>query len=45
MQTVIRRCVPDEKFNEIIHACHVLPVGGHHGGVHTTPKILNSEYY
>ncbi|XP_049371079.1 uncharacterized protein LOC125836027 [Solanum verrucosum] len=42
---IIRRCVPEEEFNEILHFCHSSPVGGHHGGVRTTAKILQSGYY
>ncbi|XP_049345493.1 uncharacterized protein LOC125810019 [Solanum verrucosum] len=42
---IIQRCVPEEEFNEILHACHSSPVGGHHGGVRTTAKILQSGYY
>ncbi|XP_049357118.1 uncharacterized protein LOC125821794 [Solanum verrucosum] len=42
---IIRRCVPEEKAIEILHACHASPVGGHHGGVRTSAKVLQSGYY
>jgi len=42
---IIRRCVPEEEVMEILHACHASPVGGHHGGVRTTAKVLQSGYY
>ncbi|KAK4724035.1 hypothetical protein R3W88_026814 [Solanum pinnatisectum] len=42
---IIRRCVLKEKAVEIFHACHASPVGGHHSGVHTTAKVLQSGYY
>jgi len=42
---VIRRCVPEEEAVEILHACHTSPVGGHHGGVRTAAKVLQSGYY
>ena len=42
---IIRRCVPEEEAIEILHACHASSVGGHHGGVRTTAKVLQSGYY
>lgn len=42
---IIRICVSEEEFNKILHACHSSPVGGHHDGVRTTAKILQSGYY
>ncbi|XP_049344711.1 uncharacterized protein LOC125809113 [Solanum verrucosum] len=37
---VIRRCITEEEAVEILHACHTSPVGGHHGGIRTAPKVL-----
>ncbi|XP_015162807.1 uncharacterized protein [Solanum tuberosum] len=42
---IIRKCVPEEEAIEILHACHASPVGGHHGSVRTTVKVLQSGYY
>ncbi|XP_015165386.1 uncharacterized protein [Solanum tuberosum] len=38
----IRRCVPEEETIEILHAYHASRVGGHHGGVSTTAKVLQN---
>ncbi|XP_049397314.1 uncharacterized protein LOC125861468 [Solanum stenotomum] len=42
---IIRRCVPEEEAIEILHGCHASPVGGHHSGVRTAAKFLQSGYY
>ncbi|XP_015163826.1 uncharacterized protein [Solanum tuberosum] len=42
---IIRRYVPEEETIEILHACHVSSVEGHHGGVRTAAKVLQSGYY
>ncbi|XP_075096506.1 uncharacterized protein LOC142174584 [Nicotiana tabacum] len=33
---LVRRCVPEEEMNAILHSCHASPYGGHHGGDRTT---------
>ncbi|XP_049364536.1 uncharacterized protein LOC125829342 [Solanum verrucosum] len=38
-------CVPEEEAVDILHACHTSQVGGHHGGIHTAAKVLQSGYY
>ncbi|WMV54698.1 hypothetical protein MTR67_048083, partial [Solanum verrucosum] len=30
---------------EVLEACHTSPVGCHHGGIHTTSKVLQCGYY
>ncbi|XP_049410599.1 uncharacterized mitochondrial protein AtMg00750-like [Solanum stenotomum] len=42
---IIRRCVREDEAIDILHACHTLPVGGYHGCVRTTAKVLQSGYY
>lgn len=38
----IRRCVSKVKVYVILEACHTSSVGGHHSGVRTTSKVLQS---
>ncbi|XP_049405190.1 uncharacterized protein LOC125868613 [Solanum stenotomum] len=42
---IIRRCVTEEEAIEILHAYHVSPVRGQHGGVRTTTNVLQRRYY
>jgi hypothetical protein len=42
---VIRRCVPEEEVQEILHHCHAAPYGGHFGGDRTAAKVLQSCFY
>ncbi|XP_015163678.1 uncharacterized protein [Solanum tuberosum] len=42
---VIRRCVPEEEAVEILNSCRTSLVRGHHGGVRTATKVLQSGYY
>nr|XP_016464237.1 PREDICTED: uncharacterized protein LOC107787214 [Nicotiana tabacum] len=39
---LVRRCVPEEEMNAILHDCHASSYGGHHGGDKTTQKVLQS---
>nr|XP_016435741.1 PREDICTED: uncharacterized protein LOC107761960 [Nicotiana tabacum] len=36
---LVRRCVPEEEMNAILHDCHASPYGGHHGGDRTAQKV------
>lgn len=45
MDHIIRRRVPEVEVDVILDACHASPVGGHHSGVRTTSKVLQSCYY
>ncbi|WMV37893.1 hypothetical protein MTR67_031278 [Solanum verrucosum] len=42
---IIRRCVPKVQVDTFLDSCQMLPVGGHHSGVRTTTKVLQSGYY
>ncbi|XP_024028191.1 LOW QUALITY PROTEIN: uncharacterized protein LOC112093618 [Morus notabilis] len=42
---ILRRCVPEEEMESILHQCHSSPYGGHYGGIRTTSKILQSGFY
>ena len=42
---IIRRCVPEEEMEIILHHCHSKEVGGHFGGTKTAAKILQSGFY
>ena len=42
---IIRRCVPEEEMESILHHCHSKEVGGHFGGTKTAAKILQSGFY
>ncbi|XP_070037286.1 uncharacterized protein [Nicotiana tomentosiformis] len=42
---LVRRCVPEEEMNAILHDCHTSLYGGHHGGDRTAPKVLQSGFY
>ncbi|XP_070036722.1 uncharacterized protein [Nicotiana tomentosiformis] len=41
---LVRRCVPEEEMNAILHDRHASPHGGHHGGDRTTPKVATIRY-
>ncbi|XP_070056509.1 uncharacterized protein [Nicotiana tomentosiformis] len=42
---LVRRCVPEEEMNAILHGCHASLYGGHHGGDRTAQKVLQSGFY
>ncbi|XP_070029787.1 uncharacterized protein [Nicotiana sylvestris] len=42
---LVRRCVPEEEMNAILHDCHSSLYGGHHGGDKTVQKVLQSGFY
>ena len=42
---VIRRCVPEDEVEDILHHCHSAPYGGHFGGDKTAAKVLQSGFY
>ncbi|KAL5549391.1 hypothetical protein UlMin_004622 [Ulmus minor] len=42
---IIRRCVPEEEMESILHHCHSREVGGHFGGTKTATKVLQSGFY
>lgn len=42
---VIQRCIPEVEMMSILESCHLSLVGDHHGGNHTTHKILQASYY
>ncbi|GMI69993.1 hypothetical protein HRI_000668600 [Hibiscus trionum] len=42
---VIRRCVPQEEQEDILHHCHASQYGGHLGGNKTAAKVLQSGFY
>ncbi|XP_070019635.1 uncharacterized protein [Nicotiana sylvestris] len=39
---LVRRCVPEEEMNTILHDCHTSLYGGYHGGDRTTQNVLQS---
>ncbi|XP_075096279.1 uncharacterized protein LOC142174393 [Nicotiana tabacum] len=38
---LVRRCVPEEEMNAIVHSCHASPYEGHHGGTGPPRKCYN----
>ncbi|WMV29752.1 hypothetical protein MTR67_023137 [Solanum verrucosum] len=42
---IIRRCISEVEVNVILDVCHASLVGGHHRGMSTTTKVLQSFYY
>ena len=42
---MIRRCIPKEEMEAILHQCHALPYVGHFGGIRTTNKVLQAGFY
>jgi len=42
---IIRRCVPEVEVNAILDVWHASPDAGHHRGVRTSAKVLQSGYY
>ncbi|KAI3445417.1 hypothetical protein Pfo_002082 [Paulownia fortunei] len=42
---IIRKCVPDEEIQSILHHCHSSLYGGHFGGNRTAAKVLESGFY
>ena len=42
---IIRRCVPKEEMESILHHCHSCEVGGHFGATKTTAKVLQSGFF
>lgn len=42
---LVRRCVPEEEMNAILHDCHSSLYGGHHGGDRTAQNVLQSVDY
>jgi len=42
---VIRRCVPEEEMDSILHHCHTREVGGHFGVTRTAAKVLQAGFY
>ena len=41
----MRRCVPEEEMENILHHYNSLPYGGHYGGIRTTARVLQSGFY
>ena len=42
---VIRRCIPNREFSNILQSCHATAYGGHFGGHRTADKVLQLCYY
>ena len=42
---ILRRCVPKEEVQGILHHCHTAPYGGHFGGLRTAAKVLQTGYF
>ena len=42
---IIRRCVPEQEMEDILHHCHASDYGGHFGGERTAMKVLQSGFY
>lgn len=42
---ILRRCVLDEKINNILKSCNDAPYGGHFGAQRTTTKVHQSEFF
>ena len=42
---IIRRCVPEEEIDSILHHCHDREAGGHFGPTRTAAKVLQSGFY
>ncbi|XP_073314692.1 uncharacterized protein [Primulina huaijiensis] len=43
--SMIRRCVAEEEFGQILHHCHDREVGGHFGPTRTASKVLECGFY
>ena len=42
---IIRRCVPEEEMESVLHYCHDREAGGHFGANRTAAKVLQSGFY
>ena len=42
---VVRRWILEYEVQKVIKSCHASPYGGHHGGEHTTHKVLQSGFF
>ena len=42
---LIRRCIPHEEVQSILHHCHSSPYGGHMGPSKTAAKVLQSGFF
>ena len=42
---ILRRCIPSEEVDNILHQCHSSDYGGHFGGEKTAAKVLQSGFY
>jgi len=42
---IIRRCIPDSEFRNILSFCHNQVCGGHFSGKKTATKILQCDFY
>jgi len=42
---IMRRCVPENEIESILHHCHAREVGGHFGASKTVAKVLQSRFY
>lgn len=42
---IIHRGAPNNKMMSVLEACHSSPVSGHHSGIRTAQKILQSGCY
>ena len=42
---MIRRCVPQEEYEEILSECRFSPYGGHFGGNRSAQKVLQSRFF
>lgn len=42
---VVRRCIPEEEVEAILHECHALPYRGHHGRERTITKVFQLGLY
>ena len=45
LDQIIRRCVSDSKFRNILSFCHDQACGSHFSGKKTTAKILQCDFY
>ena len=45
LDQIIRRCVPEEEMQVILHHCHSSSNGGHFGATRTAAKVLQSGFF
>lgn len=42
---ILRRCIPNSDFEDVLRHCHSLPCGGHAGPQKTAYKVLQAGFY